>query len=151
SGVYVSRTDDALVVASQDYGGTVDKKLLLDLVEARIPIEVSAVAAAAVNSTDEQLATMRRLLDEASEHLDDDELLSAANMAFHQEIAVASGNRVLAQLLEVLRNLFHREQRMILDIYGSRQQDHEHHLDILDALERRDEKLAVARMQAHLE
>ncbi len=151
SGVYVSRTDDALVVASQDYDGAVDKKLLLDLVEARIPIEVRAVAAAAGNATDEHLATMRELLNEASEHLADDDLLSSTNMAFHQEIAAASGNQVLAQLLDVLRSLFAREQRAILDIYGSRLKDHEHHLDILDALERRDEKLAVARMQAHLE
>ena len=151
SGVYVSRSDDVLVLASQDYMGTVDRKLLLDLVDARIPIEVKAVAGAATNATDENFATMQALLDKAAQNFSDDEVLSATNMAFHQEITQASGNLVLSQLLDVLRNLFQKEQRLILNIYGSPQKDQDEHLGILAALEERDERLAVDRMQEHLE
>src|SRR5215813_15222793 len=43
SGVYVSRSEDVLVVASPDYTGTVTKKLLSDLIRARIPLEVQSV------------------------------------------------------------------------------------------------------------
>jgi GntR family transcriptional repressor for pyruvate dehydrogenase complex len=151
SGVYVTRSDDVLVLASQDYMGEVDKKLLLDLVDARIPIEVRSIALAATSATEENFSTMRALLEKAAEHFDDDEVLSATNMAFHQEIAQASGNVVLAQLLDVLRNLFQREQRLILNIYSSPQRDQDEHLGILDALEQRDERLSVERMQEHLE
>lgn len=151
SGVYVSRSEDVLLLASQDYVGTVDRKLLLDLVDARIPIEVRAVACAAKHATEENFAAMRALLDKAAENFDDDEVLSSTNMAFHQEVTHASGNLVLSQLLDVLRNLFQKEQRLILNIYGSPQKDHDEHLGILDALERRDERLAVDRMQEHLE
>ena len=151
SGVYVSRSDDVLVLASQDYMGTVDRKLLLDLVDARIPIEVKAVAGAATNATNENFATMQALLDKAAHNFNDDEVLSATNMAFHQEITQASGNLVLSQLLDVLRNLFQKEQRLILNIYGSPQKDQDEHLGILAALEERDERLAVDRMQEHLE
>lgn len=151
SGVYVSRSEDVLLLASQDYVGAVDKKLLLDLVDARIPIEVRSAACAATNATDENFATMRSLLEEAERHFDDDAVLSATNMAFHQEITHASGNLVLSQLLDVLRNLFQKEQRLILNIYGSPQRDHDEHLGILDALERHDKDLAVDRMQEHLE
>lgn len=151
SGVYVSRSEDVLLLASQDYMGAVDKKLLLDLVDARIPIEVRSAACAATNATEENFATMRALLEKAAENFDDDEVLSATNMAFHQEITQASGNVVLSQLLDVLRNLFQKEQRVILNIYGSPQRDHDEHLAILDALELRDERLAVDRMQEHLE
>ena len=151
SGVYVSRSDDVLVLASQDYMGTVDRTLLLDLVDARIPIEVKAVAGAATNATDENFATMQALLDKAAQNFSDDEVLSATNMAFHQEITQASGNLVLSQLLDVLRNLFQKEQRLILNIYGSPQKDQDEHLGILAALEERDERLAVDRMQEHLE
>jgi GntR family transcriptional regulator, transcriptional repressor for pyruvate dehydrogenase complex len=151
SGVYVSRSDEVLVLASQDYMGTVDRKLLLDLVDARIPIEVKAVAGAATNATEENFATMRALLDKAAQNFADDEVLSATNMAFHQEITQASGNLVLSQLLDVLRNLFQKEQRLILNIYGSPQKDQDEHLGILAALEARDERLAVDRMQEHLE
>jgi AraC family transcriptional regulator of adaptative response / DNA-3-methyladenine glycosylase II len=67
------------------------------------------------------------------------------------EIALASGNAVLAQLLEVVGDLFAEEQRLILDIFGSRQRDHEEHLGILEALERKDEELCIQRMRTHLE
>lgn len=40
---------------------------------------------------------------------------------------------------------------MILHIYGSRRKNHVEHVGILEALEKRDESLAVERMRAHLE
>jgi GntR family transcriptional repressor for pyruvate dehydrogenase complex len=62
-----------------------------------------------------------------------------------------SGNAVLAQLLDVLQELFVGEQRLILGIFGSRQRDHAEHLGILETLEQRKESLAVERMKLHLE
>lgn len=77
--------------------------------------------------------------------------LNVANMSFHQQIARASGNTVICQILDVLSNLFQKEQRVILDIYGSRAKDHAEHLGILEALKQKDETLATERMRAHLE
>jgi GntR family transcriptional repressor for pyruvate dehydrogenase complex len=74
------------------------------------------------------------------------------NMGFHHQIAQGSGNTVLVQLLGVLHELFRDEQRFILNIAGnSRQRDHEEHLGIFEAVEQRDEALAVQRMRTHLE
>lgn len=151
SGVYVTRSDDVLMVASPGYAGAANKKLLLDLIQARIPIEVQSAALASRNATPEHLQEMRDLLAQAGRSLDDDALLNRINMSFHREIARASGNAVLSQLLEVLRELFAEEQRVILDIFGSRRRDHEEHLEILAALEAHDEALAVERMRTHLE
>lgn len=151
SGVYVRKNGDVLLVSNPVFGGVVSKKLMLDLIESRIVIETKSVALAARDATEEQLDRMAALLATAEEHLDDDLELSAANMGFHQEIANASGNTVLAQLQDVLTNFFQREQRVILDIYGGREKDHEEHLGILDALRRKDLELARQRMRAHLE
>lgn len=151
SGVYVTRSDDVLVLASPGYAGEVSKKLLLDLIQARIPIEMQSVALASRNALPEHLEEMRTLLASAGRSLDDDALLNRINMTFHRQIALASGNKVLTQLLDVLRELFAEEQRLILDIFGSRNRDHEEHLEILAALESRDEPLAVERMRSHLE
>jgi GntR family transcriptional regulator, transcriptional repressor for pyruvate dehydrogenase complex len=149
SGVYVTRTQDVLMVAS-DFGGKVTKKLLLDLVQARAPIEMQSVALATTNATAEHFAEMRRLLTTAGENLDNDAVLNSVNMAFHREIASASGNAVIAQLLDVMQDLFTEEQRLILGIFGSRKKDHEEHLSIFAALEARQEQLAVERMRQHL-
>ena len=152
SGVYVGAPmADSLLISNPVFEGGFSKKLLVDLIEARMPIELQSAALAAANATDEQLAEMQRLLDQADAHLDDAAVLNKSNLAFHRQIAVASGNSVLRQLLEVLSSLFREEQRLIIDIHGSRQQDHHEHSAILDALRAQDPALARARMQAHLE
>lgn len=151
SGVYVENNEDVLVLSNPIFLGDISKDMMLDLVEARIPIEVTSVVQAAQNATDEHIERMEELLEKAGQYMEDDTVLTRTNMAFHQEVAVASGNMVLAQLLEVLANLFEREQQTILDIYGSREKDHVEHLSILEAVRAGDETLAEERMRKHLE
>jgi GntR family transcriptional regulator, transcriptional repressor for pyruvate dehydrogenase complex len=151
SGVFVTRSEEVLVLASPDYAGTVTKKLLLDLIRARIPIEIQSVADCVKNATPEQVQELKRILANAGKHLDDDEVLNSVNMDFHGKIAEASGNSVTAQLLAVLHEIFTEEQRLILGIFGSREDDHKDHVQILKAIEDRDEVLAVERMRSHLE
>lgn len=151
SGVYVGRTHNTLLVSNPTFDGGVSKKLLLDLIEARIPVELRSAALAANHATDDDLQEMTALLEQAGRNLHEDVVLSSANMAFHQQIAIASGNTVIAQILEVLSSLFRKEQRMILNIYGSRSKDHAEHMAILEALRERDGEKAVALMCAHLE
>jgi GntR family transcriptional regulator, transcriptional repressor for pyruvate dehydrogenase complex len=151
SGVYVTRSDEFMLLASPDYAGTVTKKLLLDLIRARMPIESQSVSDAVKNATPDRLLDMRCLLTTAGQSLGNDERLNSVNMGFHHQIALASGNTVTAQLLTVLHELFTEEQRLILSIFGSREKDHQEHLGILEAVEQRDEALAVERMRTHLE
>jgi len=151
SGVYVNRSDDVLVVASPGYTGTVTRKLLLDLIKVRTPLELQSVSDAVAHATDAHLREMRRLLETAGSNLSNEIVLVPANMAFHREIAVASGNTVLKQMIDVLQDLFTEEQRVILDIFGSVERDHREHLSILEAIETRNEVLGVERMRAHLE
>jgi GntR family transcriptional regulator, transcriptional repressor for pyruvate dehydrogenase complex len=151
SGVYVTRSEEVLVLASPDFSGTVTKKLLLDLIRVREPLETQSVAEAVRNATLEDLVEMRRLLTAASQNLGNDGVLNEVNMGFHRQIARASGNTVLAQVLDVLADLFTDEQRLILGIFGSRERDHKEHLAILEALESRDEALCVDRMRQHLQ
>ena len=152
SGIYVGEHPAGLMHATPgDLLEKPTKGLLLDLIEARMPIESLAVGSAARNITDEQLTHLDQLLARAKENLDNDEVLREVNMAFHRGIAEASGNSFLPEILGVLSELFAGEQRLIIDIYGSRQKDHSEHLALLDALKRHDADLAVKRMEAHLD
>jgi len=151
SGVYVGERPNPLFVPNSVLAGAPSKKTLVDLIEARVPIETTAVALAARHASADDLAAMQALLDRAEANLDDDDVLNATNMAFHTAIAAASGNTVLHQLSDVLARLFQDEQRVIIDIFGSRERDHAEHVGILDALRARDEALAVERMRTHLE
>lgn len=151
SGVYVRKGQHVLLLSNPVFNGVVSKKLMLDLIEARIPIERKSAALAATSATDSHLTRMSNLLARAEENLDNDDMLTKTNMTFHQEIAIASGNVVIAQTQEVLMNLFQHEQRLILGIYGSRSKDHHEHIGILQALRHRNASLAQARMKKHLE
>lgn len=150
SGIYIKRDPDILLVSNPVFGGAVSKKLLLDLIEARAPIEMQAAQLAAIKASDTHLEKLTDLMQKAAANLDDDNILNVTNLSFHYEIAAASGNKVLTQMLEVLNELFKDEQRLILDIYGDRKRDHEEHLEILDALRKRDGELAKQCMEKHL-
>jgi GntR family transcriptional repressor for pyruvate dehydrogenase complex len=151
SGVYVGANDNSLLISNPVFEGGLTRKLLLDLVDARASIEVKAAALAAGNATAAQLGRMRELLADAAGRMESTQAVSAANRAFHREIALASGNQILHQLLDVLGSVFQQEQRFVNDTHAARERFHREHLEILGALERRDAAAAVALMQAHLE
>lgn len=151
SGVYVGETPDSFLITNPVFRDAPSKKVLIDLIDSRIPVEMRTAALAAANATTEHLEEMERLLSRAGQSLDDGELLNQVNLAFHRQIALASGNTVMHQILDVLSSLFRREQRMILDIHGNRGEDHSEHIAIFEALRQHDAALATSRMQEHLE
>ena len=150
AGVFVRRPDAALLVTTPAYGRTASRKVLVDLLDARIAIEVRTVALAAQHATPEQVDGLRAVLARAEPVLDDPAALARVNRDFHAAVAEASGNTVLRQLLDVLSSLFREEQRMVYDIHGACAGDHDDHRRILDALAQGDAELAAARMHAHL-
>lgn len=151
SGVYVGRSPDSLMITNPVIEARATKKLLVDLIEARIPIESQTAALAALNATDDHLDEMERLLSRAGQSFDDSTLLTQVNLSFHRQIALASGNVVMHQILDVLSSLFRDEQRLILNIHGRREDDHREHVEIYEALRARDAQVAVERMRSHLE
>lgn len=150
AGVFVARSDGT-VAESTGQESARRRKLLRDLVQARMSLEVQAVTDAVHTASAVQLTELRQLLADARDTLADDERLNVSNMRFHRGIARCSGNAVLEQLLGTLYDAFSNEQRTILDIAGNRERDLAEHHGILDAIERRDEALAAERMRAHLE
>ncbi|HEY7236825.1 MAG TPA: FadR/GntR family transcriptional regulator [Gemmatimonadaceae bacterium] len=151
SGVYVGRFANSPLLTTPVADAAVSKQLVVDLMETRIPIELQTVALAARNATEQQLTEMGELLDEGTRTVDDPELLVQVNCSFHCRIAVASGNVVMHQILDVLSSLLRREQRRILGVRGRQSDSHREHVEIHEVLCARDPELAVDRMRTHLE
>ena len=150
-GVYVGESRQMLFVVNPVLAEAPSRKLLLDLVETRLQIEIKTVELAARSRSESDLHRMRELLETAHFHLSDDAELHGANMSFHRAIAAASGNEVMEQMLDVLTSTFRREQHAIINIYGSRERDYDEHVGILRAIEEQREERAVELMRAHLE
>ena len=97
-------------------------------------------------------ASIEEILDEA-EHLlsGQDRALNPVNMHFHTAIARASGNPILAQVLESLVDLYTQEQLAILEIFNARVRDYRDHILIFGAIRDHEPDLAARRMTRHLQ
>lgn len=133
--------------------GAHDVVAVMDL---RLGIEPQAAALAAEHRGAAALAAIRRSFDDFAALAGDRSHLVEADFAFHHRVAVASGNRYIAELLAGLGPrmiLVHRAQltddASVSDDLDFARLVHEHRA-ILDAIERSDPDGAAASMRAHL-
>lgn len=152
AGVFVGAETDPLLVTNPMLEGGASPKLLLDLVDARASIEPVCAGLAAEHATEAHLARLRQALERGSGALPDPDGggVDEPGRAFHREIARASGNVVLHQLMDALGGPLRQAQRIVSRAPAQRARFHAEHLAVLDALERRDAGLAAERMRAHL-
>lgn len=125
---------------------------LIELLEARMLIEPSVAAAAARRHDQAAIDRMRRHLERAQECIDtgDWQSLTTLNMSFHQALAAASGNAMVAEVVDSITSVNAREQLEILKIHGDRQTDHDEHVTILDAVAHGDPVAAEQITRKHL-
>jgi DNA-binding FadR family transcriptional regulator len=145
SGVYVSEdvpTDKLPEVSA------------FELTEARSLFESEAAAIAAPIISDEDIAILRRLLDEmARDDANDDEHATDVDRQFHLTIAAASGNKAIIHVVNSLWRL-RMELPAVRDTHASvchhdgaiRQREH---AAIVDALARHDSAAARLAMRQH--
>lgn len=129
-----------------------------EVMEARLHLEPSLAALAAVRASREQIAMLRRMVERTARQQGteptDAESLELWDGALHRGIAEAAGNRLLLDIFEVLdairrdpgwRDLRQRARNQDrLDGYGD---DHD---DIIGAIEQRDPARAAEAMRGHL-
>lgn len=127
SGVYVGENLGRTVLANP-LGRTPTGERLIDLLEARKVIEPPTAALAASNADDENRQRIADALDEARACLRGDQgRLWVVNLDFHRALAVASGNTVLAEVVDSIVLVHAAEQREILRIHGNESVDFDEH------------------------
>lgn len=126
------------------------QRSIYEVLETRRVLDALAASKAAARITDEQLAELRQLMstmDSAAELHD----RIAADLAFHRLIADASGNKVLAAILNTAAGgtTAARRWRGATDVHAGERM-HSEHLLIFQALERGDANLAGTAAAAHV-
>jgi DNA-binding GntR family transcriptional regulator len=132
---------------------TLSKDALQDLRETRFAIEGLATARAAANMTAETQRTLKQLIEAQSEN--DSEHLSERsaeqNRAFHFTIYRQSGSTVLLPIIESLWLQFGPYLREASELFdGGEGRGTNFHLEILDALSRKDASAARAALEADI-
>lgn len=101
-GTYVTSLEPSLLMGAMEF--VVDfhrDDTVLQFLEVRRIIEPAATAMAALRMSDDDVADLRRQLDQLAEVPTIDELV-AADLEFHRKIADGSGNQVIGSLLDSL-------------------------------------------------
>jgi GntR family transcriptional repressor for pyruvate dehydrogenase complex len=126
-----------------------------DLQAVRRILETGGIRTAALRITDAQLAAASDAVDAGAAALDgaiaDYDAAMRADMVFHGVLAEASGNAVLASLIEALasRTVRGRLWRALVDSAAAAAAVEEHR-EILAAVRARDPEAAAVRMAVHL-
>lgn len=127
---------------------------LLELLEVRMAIEVHTAQLAARNATMSDLRSLTAALDAMRDAVADEDAFNRADVRFHAAIAAASGNRMLAFLVEGMEGPLHSSRMQSTRGYRSRSGALgallEAHEAIYARIAERDAAGAAAAMHRHL-
>lgn len=131
-----------------------DRNAVYELIEVRQTLEVANVRMAAERATDSDFAAMQHAIDDMRAYRDQPLEYDAADVAFHERLATASGNRFHRLLIEALGDLLRvsREESRRGHVRRglAAAQSIDAHQRILDALVQRDADAAAREMNEHL-
>lgn len=150
SGTYLRGGASELLPRTLSWGLMLGEPRTRELIELRSGLELQAAELAAGRITDEALDRMARYVETMNRSTSDFEAFKEADSAFHREIALASGNTVLDDMLQSIRSLL----RIWMD-RGLRDQMHaaeaaREHARVFEALKARDPQAAREVMRDHM-
>jgi GntR family transcriptional repressor for pyruvate dehydrogenase complex len=150
-GTYVTSLEPDLLLQSVSFLTELNREsTLVQILDARRMLEAGAAALAAYCATEEELATLERLVDEMP-RCESVEAFVENDMQFHRAIATASRNDVVVALLDNLssRTTRARVWRGITET-GANERTIEEHRAIYEALAAHRGDIAAALITAHI-
>jgi GntR family transcriptional regulator, transcriptional repressor for pyruvate dehydrogenase complex len=124
---------------------------VLDVVHARQMIEPVIAAEAALHRTDEDLARLRRDIENLAACETNSPELAHCDMAFHRDVARASQNLIMPLLIDPIHRLMPEIKTSIYaTVRGAKASAVEWHLKVLTMIEQKDAEGARAAMVEHL-
>jgi GntR family transcriptional repressor for pyruvate dehydrogenase complex len=151
SGVYLAEDAPRLLIANPARLQTAGQTAL-DVLDARLLVEPTLAARAAVRCTAADSGALQTVLDEADAAIaaGDEERMGAATMRFHGAIADLAGNAVLAESVRAITELYIDHQVDIGRLFNDPQLDQREHRELLAAISGRHPQRARRLMTAHL-
>lgn len=158
-GTYINNYDEMYLMSILRYITVISDDLLMDLIQVRKTLEAEATRLAAENATEEDLDNIQHFAQERQELCSryNDNLeavrteLNALDYDFHKAIAEASKNKVIAAFIISIHSTFTEHQNRVSAIAPIADQVNKKHMEIVDALRKRDARKAKSLMYEHLQ
>jgi len=125
------------------------RRYLADLHDLRMLLEPEIAARAALASSEEQIGRMRKAVDEMRRLEHDPDAYLEVDLMFHRELAAATGNLVLAFVLDSVRELL-RVSRRVTNQNATLLEATQAHRQIVEAVAAREPEAARQVMRLHL-
>ena len=153
SGIYlITRTASVEALALFAKAGLpLDPIQIYEAVELRKIHEIKAAELASLRATDENFARLREILARSEKRLAAREPLAEEDRDFHLEIVRATQNTVFFRVCSVYYAMGERRLPIYFADPNRGQRSHAEHLQIFDAIQKRDANLAQALMSTHLQ
>jgi GntR family transcriptional repressor for pyruvate dehydrogenase complex len=127
------------------------QRTVAELLDVRKMIEPPLAGRAALHASPNELDDMEQILVRQEAKVRGGELAIDEDSEFHYSIALASDNRVVLKVVDVLMDLLKETRERSLQVEGRQQKSLAGHHRILAALKRGDAKAAEAAIRRHLE
>lgn len=134
-----------------------DRRLLVagdytvpELFELRLPLERDAAGLAARRVTDDEVAQLVAILDEAGDPSTSDDRFIELDAELHQAIAKATKNALFVDVLSSMGPLFFIYSHQVMSLPDRRARAHEGHQRIVDAISRHQVREARAAAVRHI-
>ncbi len=119
--------------------------------EARLVLEGKMAALAAERGKEEHFTMLAEEVAEMYATVDDPEQYLIHDVRFHRTIATASGNAILASLMETISSALYDSRRKTVRLTGSLKDSADVHREIYRAIRSRDAAEAQRLMERHIE
>ena len=133
-------------------GGTLERKEVEELIEAREALELQIVAMAAQRASAAQVAKLQAIVERMQAGVVDPALYGEADVEFHLALAEAAGNRFLFDAMAGIRQLLRRELELSAEVgarrFGNLQFSVDSHRLVTAAIEAGDPEAARAELFA---
>jgi DNA-binding FadR family transcriptional regulator len=150
AGTFVSKSAENCLVSPLNLLLDFSVGNVTDLLELREWIEMTVTRLAVKRATPENIAQLERLQWELHEPGVELEAFQKKDIAFHNALASATGNHVLAELLNAVRLVISKNQAVACALSTIQADAAESHRKLVNAIKERNEKKAIKCMEDHI-
>jgi len=115
-----------------------------ELYEARYMIEVDLVVLAIQKATDEDIRELRNINEQLKSDCVSQKSYWEIDMQFHTSIATISCNHVMQEISKIINDMYKRYEQQVEQLHEVKKMTYLDHEALIDAIEKRDESLAVS-------